>query len=84
MFLRLMRPHPDQGLLIARPHWPDVIASAIGDIGAREFLRTHRELVLGDRDLLGCGFGRMWTALELLTNVELDVADDFHEAVAPF
>ena len=42
---------PRNPVLIARPHWPDVIASAIGDIGAREFLRTHRELVT----LVECG-----------------------------
>jgi CTP:molybdopterin cytidylyltransferase MocA len=32
-------------VLIAREHWPEVTALAIGDSGARPFLRAHPELV---------------------------------------
>jgi hypothetical protein len=39
MFLRLMRPHPDQGLLIARPHY-----DAIG--GHRAAKKTELDLML--------------------------------------
>jgi CTP:molybdopterin cytidylyltransferase MocA len=38
-------------VLIAREHWPEVIASSAGDVGARPFLRSHRELVT----LVECG-----------------------------
>jgi CTP:molybdopterin cytidylyltransferase MocA len=36
---------PRNPVLIARPHWPEVIASSVGDVGARTFLRDHRDLV---------------------------------------
>ena len=36
---------PRNPVLIAREHWPAVIESARGDIGARAFLRAHPELV---------------------------------------
>lgn len=36
---------PRNPVLIARPHWPEVIASSIGDVGARTFLRDHPDLV---------------------------------------
>ncbi len=42
---------PRNPVLIAREHWPEVIASATGDAGARSFLRTHADLVT----LLECG-----------------------------
>jgi CTP:molybdopterin cytidylyltransferase MocA len=32
-------------VLLAREHWPEVIALASGDAGARPFLRAHPELV---------------------------------------
>jgi CTP:molybdopterin cytidylyltransferase MocA len=32
-------------VLISREHWPEVIALASGDVGARPFLRTHPDLV---------------------------------------
>ena len=32
-------------VLIAREHWPAVTALAVGDAGARPFLRAHPELV---------------------------------------
>jgi nicotine blue oxidoreductase len=32
-------------VLIAREHWPGVVAMAVGDAGARPFLRAHPELV---------------------------------------
>ena len=32
-------------VLIAREHWPGVIAMAVGDAGARPFLRAHPDLV---------------------------------------
>ena len=36
---------PRNPVLIAREHWPEVIALAAGDTGARPFLRAHPELV---------------------------------------
>jgi CTP:molybdopterin cytidylyltransferase MocA len=38
-------------VLIAREHWPAVLAQATGDTGARSFLRSHPELVT----LVECG-----------------------------
>ncbi|HEY2576941.1 MAG TPA: nucleotidyltransferase family protein [Streptosporangiaceae bacterium] len=42
---------PRNPVLIARVHWPELIASSAGDTGARPFLRSHRELVT----LVECG-----------------------------
>lgn len=42
---------PRNPVLIARPHWAEVIAAAVGDTGARAFLRSHPELVT----LVECG-----------------------------
>jgi CTP:molybdopterin cytidylyltransferase MocA len=42
---------PRNPVLIARPHWPQVIESSIGDVGARAFLREHSGLV----SLVECG-----------------------------
>src|SRR5215813_7224347 len=42
---------PRNPVLIARAHWPAVIALATGDAGARPFLRAHTELVT----LVECG-----------------------------
>jgi CTP:molybdopterin cytidylyltransferase MocA len=36
---------PRNPALISREYWPEVIALASGDVGARPFLRTHRDLV---------------------------------------
>jgi CTP:molybdopterin cytidylyltransferase MocA len=36
---------PRNPVLISREHWPEVIALAAGDVGARPFLRAHRDLV---------------------------------------
>jgi nicotine blue oxidoreductase len=36
---------PRNPVLLAREHWPEVIATATGDQGARAFLRTRPELV---------------------------------------
>jgi CTP:molybdopterin cytidylyltransferase MocA len=36
---------PRNPVLISRGHWPEVIALAGGDVGARPFLRTHPDLV---------------------------------------
>ena len=36
---------PRNPVLLARPHWAEVIATATGDQGARAFLRTHRDVV---------------------------------------
>jgi CTP:molybdopterin cytidylyltransferase MocA len=38
---------PRNPVLIAREHWPAVIESARGDVGARPFLRAHPDLVTG-------------------------------------
>jgi CTP:molybdopterin cytidylyltransferase MocA len=38
-------------VLLAREHWPEVIATAIGDTGARAFLRARADLV----SLIECG-----------------------------
>jgi nicotine blue oxidoreductase len=45
------RGEPRNPVLIARPYWPEVIATAVGDVGARAFLRTRQELVT----LVECG-----------------------------
>ena len=42
---------PRNPVLLARKHWPEVIATATGDQGARTFLRTRPELVT----LVECG-----------------------------
>jgi CTP:molybdopterin cytidylyltransferase MocA len=36
---------PRNPVLLAREHWPEVIALAAGDVGARPFLRAHPGLV---------------------------------------
>jgi nicotine blue oxidoreductase len=36
---------PRNPVLLARQHWPGVLADAVGDAGARDFLRAHPELV---------------------------------------
>jgi CTP:molybdopterin cytidylyltransferase MocA len=36
---------PRNPVLISRGHWPEVIALASGDVGARPFVRTHPDLV---------------------------------------
>jgi nicotine blue oxidoreductase len=36
---------PRNPVLIAREHWPEVVAMASGDAGARPFLRAHPDLV---------------------------------------
>jgi CTP:molybdopterin cytidylyltransferase MocA len=36
---------PRNPVLLARAHWPGVIEAAVGDTGARPFLRAHPELV---------------------------------------
>jgi nicotine blue oxidoreductase len=42
---------PRNPVLLAREHWPEVIATATGDQGARAFLRAHPDLVT----LVECG-----------------------------
>jgi CTP:molybdopterin cytidylyltransferase MocA len=42
---------PRNPVLLARQHWPAVVALAVGDAGARPFLRAHPELVT----LVECG-----------------------------
>ncbi|MBA2414299.1 MAG: nucleotidyltransferase family protein, partial [Geodermatophilaceae bacterium] len=37
------RGHP---VLLGREHWPEVIRSAVGDTGARPFLRARADLVV--------------------------------------
>jgi nicotine blue oxidoreductase len=36
---------PRNPVLIARGYWPQAVALAVGDVGARPFLRSHPELV---------------------------------------
>jgi CTP:molybdopterin cytidylyltransferase MocA len=36
---------PRNPVLISRVHWPEVVALAVGDVGARPFLRAHQDLV---------------------------------------
>jgi nicotine blue oxidoreductase len=36
---------PRNPVLLAREHWPEVIGLAVGDVGARPFLRAHQDLV---------------------------------------
>jgi nicotine blue oxidoreductase len=42
---------PRNPVLLAREHWPEVVALATGDSGARAFLRAHPELIT----LVECG-----------------------------
>jgi CTP:molybdopterin cytidylyltransferase MocA len=42
---------PRNPVLIGRQHWPEAVALAVGDVGARPFLRAHPELVT----LVECG-----------------------------
>ena len=42
---------PRNPVLLAREHWPEVVALAVGDAGARPFLRAHPELIT----LVECG-----------------------------
>jgi CTP:molybdopterin cytidylyltransferase MocA len=42
---------PRNPVLIAREYWPEVIDLAVGDVGARPFLRAHQDLVT----LVECG-----------------------------
>jgi nicotine blue oxidoreductase len=42
---------PRNPVLLAREHWPEVIATATGDTGARAFLRARADLVT----LVECG-----------------------------
>ncbi len=42
---------PRNPVLLAREHWPEVIALATGDVGARPFLHAHPDLVT----LVECG-----------------------------
>jgi CTP:molybdopterin cytidylyltransferase MocA len=42
---------PRNPVLLAREHWPEVIATAVGDQGARAFLRARADLVT----LIECG-----------------------------
>jgi len=42
---------PRNPVLLAREHWDAVVASAVGDVGARPFLAAHPELVT----LVECG-----------------------------
>jgi CTP:molybdopterin cytidylyltransferase MocA len=42
---------PRNPVLIARAHWPAVLELAVGDVGARPFLRAHPDLVT----LVECG-----------------------------
>jgi nicotine blue oxidoreductase len=42
---------PRNPVLVAREHWPEVIDLAVGDVGARPFLRAHQDLVT----LVECG-----------------------------
>lgn len=44
------RDKPGHPVLLARRHWPAVLASATGDHGARDFLRRHTDVVF-----LECG-----------------------------
>jgi CTP:molybdopterin cytidylyltransferase MocA len=41
------RGQPRNPVLLARVHWPEVIAAATGDQGARAFLRARPDLVTG-------------------------------------
>jgi CTP:molybdopterin cytidylyltransferase MocA len=36
---------PRNPVLISREHWPEVIGLAVGDVGARPFLRGHQDLI---------------------------------------
>ncbi len=36
---------PRNPVLLARGHWPEVLRLAVGDVGARPFLRAHPDLV---------------------------------------
>jgi nicotine blue oxidoreductase len=60
------RGQPRNPVLIHREHWPAVLSMAVGDTGARPFLRTHPELVT----LVECG--DIGTPIDIDTPADLD------------
>ena len=65
---------PRNPVLLAREHWPEVIATATGDQGARAFLRARPDLVT----LIECGdTGR---PDDIDTTADLDRIADRHRA----
>jgi nicotine blue oxidoreductase len=40
-----LRGRPRNPVMLGREHWAEVIALAVGDAGARQFLRAHPDLV---------------------------------------
>jgi nicotine blue oxidoreductase len=63
---------PRNPVLIAREHWAAVIALAVGDTGARPFLRAHPELVT----LIECG--------DTGSPFDIDTPDDLARISATF
>ena len=55
------RGHP---VLIGRAHWPEVVATAVGDIGARQVLAAHADEVV----VVECG--------DVATDVDVDRPED--------
>ena len=68
---------PRNPVLLAREHWPEVIATATGDQGARAFLRAHPDLVT----LIECGdTGR---PDDIDTTADLDRIAGHHRGLKP-
>ncbi len=68
---------PRNPVLLAREHWPEVIATATGDQGARAFLRAHPDLVT----LVECGdTGR---PDDIDTTADLDRIAGHHRGLKP-
>jgi CTP:molybdopterin cytidylyltransferase MocA len=42
---------PGHPVLLGREHWPGVVAAALGDRGARDYLRVHRAVVVECGDI---------------------------------
>lgn len=59
-------------VLIHRRHWDDVSALAVGDVGARAFLRAHPELVT----VVECA--------DIADPADIDTSDDWSAVVARF
>src|SRR5699024_4868268 len=55
---------PRNPALFAREHWPAVAEVAVGDVGARYFLRSHPEVVTG----VECG--------DVASPADIDTLDD--------